>query len=201
MRDPIATHTPGTATDIVHLTFDDGPDSEWTPRILDILSRAQVRATFFLIGSAAKHAPRLVRDIDDAGHAIGNHTFDHRHPWSMRSSAARQQVRDGASVIADITGRLPEFYRPPHGRNRPCMTEEARTMGASLVMWSRSAVDWGLLGNARGIHQRLTRTQPGEIVLMHDGRNRHNRPDQLALVLPSWLTDLQARGLQVRSLA
>lgn len=188
------------AGDTIYLTFDDGPDSEWTPRILDILNRAQARASFFLIGSKARHAPQLVIDIESAGHAIGNHTFDHRHPWTMRSSVARRQVSDGAWAIADICGRMPEFYRPPHGRNRRCMTEEAVRMGSSLVMWNRSAIDWGVLGTEAAIRQRLARTQPGEILLMHDGRNRHNRPDQLALALPAWLSDLQKRGVQVKAL-
>ncbi len=73
-------------------------------------------------------------------------------------------------------------------------------MGSSLVMWNRSAIDWGVLGTETAIRQRLARTQPGEILLMHDGRNRRNRPDQLALALPAWLSDLQKRGVQVKAL-
>lgn len=184
----------------IHLTFDDGPDREWTPRVLDALHQAQVTATFFLIGTASRRLPGVVRDIESAGHGIGNHTWSHAHPWSMSAANARSQVRDGAAAIADITGRMPAFYRPPHGRNRRCMTDEAARCGASLVMWNRSAIDWGLFGRGPAIAKRLAKAGAGEIILMHDGRNQANRPDELMLVLPGWLNQIRQRGLDVHPL-
>ncbi|HKQ13465.1 MAG TPA: polysaccharide deacetylase family protein [Steroidobacteraceae bacterium] len=180
----------------VYLTFDDGPDPRSTPQILDLLARAQMHATFFAIGEFAQREPALMRSVAAAGHAVGNHTLSHRHPWLMGSRAARAQVRDGAKALSDVLGREPFLYRPPHGRARPCMTDEARLRGERVVMWDRSAIDWGWLGTAPRIAERLARVRAGDIVLMHDGRNQHNRPDQLLEALPGFLRELTRRGLR-----
>lgn len=184
----------------VFLTFDDGPDPQWTPRILDTLAAAGVRATFFIIGLQALRHPALVRRIDEEGHATGNHTFSHRHPWLLSSDEARKEVQVGAKALEDILGRSPRFYRAPHGRHRVCMDEEARLGGAEIVDWNLSAIDWGPLGNARGIATRLSRVRDGDIVLMHDGRNRHNRPDELLSTLPAFLQELRRRALRAETL-
>lgn len=186
--------------DSVYLTFDDGPDREWTPRIVDLLAQAQVQATFFMIGQCARRESTLVRQIAAAGHSIGNHTFSHRHPWFMSAQAARAQVRDGAQALSDALGRAPVLYRPPHGRNRPCMSEQARLQGERVVLWHRSAIDWGWLGSTARIARRLASVRAGDIVLMHDGHNLHNRPDQLLAALPAFLRNLQHRQLRCRAL-
>lgn len=185
----------------IFLTFDDGPDRRWTPQILDLLSRAQVSATFFMIGAQARQESELVRRIAAEGHGIGNHTFSHRHPWTMSAARARAEVRDGAAAITAALGHSPRLYRAPHGRNRSCMTAEAELCGEVVVDWSLSAVDWGPLGTADRIATRLRQIRPGDIVLMHDGRNRHNRPDQLLRVLPGFLDELERRRLRAAALA
>jgi len=155
-----------------------------------------MHATFFTIAQQAQLAPDLVRRILVEGHAIGNHTYSHRHPWLMSERAARAEVRDGAQALADMLGHAPRLYRPPHGRYRPCMAQEACEQGEHIVMWNLSAVDWGMLGRAGRIERRLCRVQAHDVVLMHDGRNRHNRPDQLLEALPLFLLELQRRGLR-----
>jgi peptidoglycan-N-acetylglucosamine deacetylase len=180
----------------VYLTFDDGPDAEWTPRVLDALAQTRAVATFFVVGQIARRAAAMVRRVVAHGHAIGNHTWSHRHPWMLSSSAARLEVRDGTSAIADTIGRQPEYYRPPHGRLRRCMVEEARECGQCVVLWSRSAIDWGPFGYAHGIAARLEKIRAGDIVLMHDGARSINKPHALMIVLPAFLASLQQRGLR-----
>lgn len=180
----------------VYLTFDDGPDPRWTPQILAVLAAAQVRATFFAIGACARRWPQLLREVSAGGHEIANHTFEHRHPWTMSAAAARRQVIDGANAIADVLGRAPRFYRPPHGCHRRCMVEAARECGETAVHWDISAVDWGWFGRAERIAQRLRRVCAGNIVLMHDGANRHNHPEELLRVLPRFIEELQRRNLR-----
>lgn len=186
--------------DPIYLTFDDGPDPRWTPQILDALAGANMHATFFAIGQQAESAPDLVRRIAQAGHAIGNHTYSHRHPWLMSEQAARAQVSDGAKTLSDMLGSPPRLYRPPHGRSRACMNDEAQLQGEHIVMWNLSAIDWGWLGTATGIERRLANARANDVVLMHDGCNRHNRPDQLLQVLPVFLRELARRGLRSRCL-
>lgn len=187
-------------SDRIYLTFDDGPDPEWTPRVLDALAAAQVKATFFAIGEQAQRAPEVMRRIQAGGHAIGNHTFSHRHPWFMSQRTARAQVRDGANALSDVLGAAPKFYRPPHGRERACMSDEAHRCGEQVVLWDISAVDWGPLGTAERIGKRLSMITGGDVVLLHDGRNQHNRPDQMLQVLPALLNRLSSRGLQAELL-
>ena len=90
----------------VYLTFDDGPDPQWTPRILDILAEAAVPATFFLVGRLAVRHSALVRRLAAEGHEAGNHTWSHRHPWTMFSSTARKEVHDGAAAIRSLIACL-----------------------------------------------------------------------------------------------
>ncbi|HWQ40251.1 MAG TPA: polysaccharide deacetylase family protein [Burkholderiales bacterium] len=185
----------------VYLTFDDGPDPAWTPRILDALGEAGLVAAFFTIGKLARVAGAVVRRAASEGHLIGNHSWSHRHPWTMSPEAARREVRDGATALADVAGQAPAFYRPPHGRLRRCMVEEARAGGQRVVLWSRSAVDWGPLGYAAGIQWRLARVAAGDIVLMHDGGRGINRPDQLMRALPEFLSRLRRQHLTSASLS
>jgi peptidoglycan/xylan/chitin deacetylase (PgdA/CDA1 family) len=117
----------------LHLTFDDGPDPMWTPRLLDVLDQVGAKATFFVIGSQARRRPELTRRIARAGHAIGNHTMTHAHPWTMGSTRAIAEVRNGAIAIADVLGALPKYFRPPHGAKRRCMIEAAQEEGEALV--------------------------------------------------------------------
>lgn len=193
MRSDMPVHT---LSSVVHLTFDDGPDPRWTPQILDVLAEAGARATFFVIGNQARRYPALVRRANAEGHEIANHTLDHRHPWTLSAAAARRQVRDGAVALADILGYAPRLYRAPHGRQRTCMVEEAMACGETPVHWDLSAVDWGPLGTSRRIARRLQRVRANDVVLMHDGRNRHNRPGDLLRVLPGFLGELSRRQLQ-----
>ncbi|MGH7808782.1 MAG: hypothetical protein ACREP5_00745, partial [Candidatus Binatia bacterium] len=111
------------------------------------------------------------------------------------ASTARKEVRDGAAAIADLIGRAPKFFRPPHGRLRRCMIEEAERGGQTLALWNHSAVDWGPLGSAPRIGRRLSAAQAGDIVLMHDGGRGINRPEELVKVLPEFLSNLGRRGL------
>jgi peptidoglycan-N-acetylglucosamine deacetylase len=189
-----------TGTAAVCLTFDDGPDPQWTPQVLDALAAAQVSATFFMIGSQVRRCSELARRIVAAGHEVGNHTFSHRHPWRMLARTARTEVRDGTAALSDVVGISPRFYRAPHGRRRRCMSEEAQRAGQVHASWDRSAIDWGMLGTAEGITKRLQRVAAGSVVLMHDGRNQHNRPDQLLQVLPQFLARLRSDGLQAGKL-
>lgn len=180
----------------VHLTFDDGPDPRWTPRVLEVLAVHDATATFFMVGQRAMAHPAVARAVVAAGHGIGNHSFSHRHPWRMRPADARREVRDGMMALQDVCGRPVSLFRPPFGRTRPCMTTEAALCNQAQLLWDRSAIDWGLLGRSAWIARRLARVQPGEIVLMHDGAGKHNHPDELLQVLPGLLRRLGENGVR-----
>ena len=176
------------------LTFDDGPDPLWTPAVLEVLAEARVRATFFVLGRTARGQATLLREARAAGHTIGNHSYNHRNPWLLSRRAASNEVRDGAAAIADVLGEHPVWYRPPHGRITPAVLEAAHASGHRVALWSVSAVDWGPLATPQRILSRLRMLSAGDIVLMHDGERRHNRPQHTLHVLPDVLAALARHG-------
>lgn len=178
-----------------YLTFDDGPDLRWTPRVLDVLARSGAHATFFVVGRLAQRSAALLRDMRAAGHVIGNHAYSHRHPWTMTRARARSEVRSGTDAIAQAIGERPQWFRPPHGRLGAYLVEAARDEGQRIALWSVSAVDWGPFATPARIRTRLAGLRGGDIVLMHDGPLRHNRPDCTLDVLPATLAGLPQRGL------
>jgi peptidoglycan-N-acetylglucosamine deacetylase len=185
-----------TASDRVALTFDDGPDPRHTPRMLDRLAEEGVRATFFLIGREARRHPPLVRRIVEEGHELGMHGWSHRHPWLLSPEGLRNEMARGTAALVDITGRRPRWYRPPFGRMRPALAPLVRAYGQEVVLWSRSARDWGPWGTPGQIRRRLLRAAPGDIVLMHDGRNRINRPGATLQALDEVLEGWRRRGFR-----
>lgn len=190
----------GEFTDALCLTFDDGPDPVYTPAVLDILAAYNTRATFFVLGEAAAEFPQLVERILAEGHSLGNHTYSHPNPWFTGEEEARQEVLKTSDLIEQITGARPRWFRPPYGRLRFAMRQQASRDNMITVLWSRSIIDWGWMGNARSIRKRMQCIEGGDIVLMHDGQRDHNRPDNLLRLLPGLLASLPGRSLQARSL-
>lgn len=162
----IGTITHFRATDAVALTFDDGPHPEHTPRLLDILSRYCVRATFFPIGEFAQKHPELIRRMAEAGHAIGNHSWSHAAFPFIASREQREQIRASAEVLAPYEQKI---FRPPYGYQNIISRLNARWLGYQVVTWSVHAEDW-FDREATWMTERLmTEIQPGSIVLLHDG--------------------------------
>ena len=100
----------------VCLTFDDGPHPEYTPRLLDLLSRLGVRATFFLVGQEAERFPSIVRQIAEEGHVVGNHTYEHREATLISSESFLAEVLRASDYLGELSGQKVDLFRPPHGR-------------------------------------------------------------------------------------
>jgi peptidoglycan/xylan/chitin deacetylase (PgdA/CDA1 family) len=190
----------GKGDSVVCLTFDDGPDPRYTQKILNVLSDYDVKATFFVLGEAAEKYPHLLVNMIEAGHTVGNHTYSHQHPWMISSERAKHEVTRASAVIKDITERVPRWFRPPFGRLRSAMRKQAHAENMATVLWSHSIIDWGPLGTEAGISKRLERIKPDDIVLMHDGKREHNRPDIIIQCLPRYLKSLSERSFVARSL-
>jgi peptidoglycan-N-acetylglucosamine deacetylase len=184
----------------VCLTFDDGPDPVYTQKILDILADYHVTATFFVVGKSAQEHPHLVEQMLKAGHSIGNHSYNHCHPWMISSKSARQEVTHATSVIKMITGSAPRWFRPPFGRLRPAMRNQAHAEQMATVLWNHSIIDWGPLGTEAGVAKRLKQIKAGDIVLMHDGKRESNHPNIIIQYLPGFLQLLQEKSLSICSL-
>jgi len=155
----------------LHLTFDDGPDPDRTPRVLDALATRGVRATFFLIGNRVARAPRIVRRIAAEGHEIGNHGWDHSTLALRSRTAIREQLMRCQEAIGDVIGRAPTLVRPPYGRRDYRFYQEAHRLGLTTMLWSFDSGDWLGLG-VRRLVRRVGSAKRGDIVLFHDGNPR-----------------------------
>lgn len=155
----------------IALTFDDGPDPERTPAVLDLLAGAGAKATFFLLGEKAARYPDIVRRIAEDGHEIGNHSWS--HPWmpGLSGGAIEAQLMRCQEVLAGITGRAPRMVRPPYGSRDFRFYRIARRLGLTPALWSVDSRDWA---GAREdiVLKRARRAKGGDILLFHDGNPR-----------------------------
>lgn len=181
----------------IALTFDDGPTSGGTNRVLAILARAGVPASFFAIGRNVQANPSILREIDAAGHVIGNHSFDHHHLSVLRGwKYWDDQLATTNEVIESAIGRRPRFFRPPIGIKFAFAAMAARGNGLIMVTWSRRGRD-GVDTSVAAILDRLADTGPGDIITLHDGADPyHPRTGETTCqALPDLIARLRDRGL------
>lgn len=182
----------------VAFTFDDGPWPGATEPILDALAAANARACFFVIGRYARAHPALLRRVADEGHLIGNHTFDHHRTGLFRGTAYwLDQLERTDDAVAQIVGVPPRYFRPPMGFKSPPVARAARRSQHTVVAWSRRAYD-GVAAHPERITRGASAARPGDIVLMHDGRDPSSvRPiGATAQALPRVLRSIRERGLE-----
>jgi peptidoglycan/xylan/chitin deacetylase (PgdA/CDA1 family) len=162
------------------LTFDDGP-TESTPRILEILERHHVPATFFQIGANVERLPAVARTVHEAGHAIGNHSYSHPffcHPRSglRPGQFIDRELRRAQESIGEHTGAWPTWFRAPYGVRWFGLAKALERLGLTGVMWSVIGYDWKRPAGAV-VDRVAAQVSPGAIVCLHDGRELRAQPD------------------------
>ena len=194
----------GDRAGLVALTFDDGPDPVWTPRILDILKQEKVPATFFIIGENGQSNPALLRRIVNEGHDIGNHTFTHPNLGEIPDRFTDLELNATQRLIEAVTGRSTVLFRPPYfGDAEPTTPDEvepvvrAQRLGYLTVGLRVDPDDWALPGANEVFAQTVkgvTNSDPdirGQVVLLHDGGGDRS---QTVEALPQIIHELRARG-------
>lgn len=160
------------------LTFDDGPNATWTPRLLDILAKHEARATFFLLGSRAAAQTELVRRIAAEGHVIGNHSWSHPNMACTCARRVREELRQTSETLQQIVGAPVKFFRPPFGARRPVVFRIARELGLEPVLWNAMTSDWSEPSAGRIAKELmkkidgLERTGRAANIVLHDGGHR-----------------------------
>lgn len=153
----------------ISLTFDDGPHPEYTPRLLDALARAEMRATFFVIGEKAERYPNIIRRIDDEGHDVGNHTWTHGEPRETSTKKFLQEVQRTEELIQNLTSKSPRLVRPPKGELGFGKLTAMLRADWSVVLWNRDCKDY-LMTEEHQMRRWANEYRPrhGDFVLMHD---------------------------------
>ena len=163
----------------VALTFDDGPNPDATPAILDALRARGVKATFFILGRHAERWPALVKRVADEGHAIGNHGYFHCKLHFKSPAYVRDDLTRGTTMIERASGARPRLFRAPHGFRSPWVTAIASSLGQRTVGWSLGVWDSDRPGVDAIVRKTLDGTRPGSILLLHDGDGYDPRGDRM----------------------
>ena len=165
------------------LTYDDGPNDPHTMRVLEVLAKHNVRATFFLIGRYVQQRPEIVREVVKAGHVIGNHTFTHPLLTFKSSAEVRKELTDCRSAIQDAVGKHSSLFRPPFGGRRPAVLRIARELGLEAIMWNVTGYDWNA-PPAVVIEKKVSsQIRGGDVILLHDGGHKQMGADRSQTVL------------------
>jgi peptidoglycan/xylan/chitin deacetylase (PgdA/CDA1 family) len=189
-----------TARGEVSLTFDDGPDPEVTPRVLDLLDRHQAKATFFCVGEMAAAYPAIARDIVRRGHGLENHSYRHSPAFAFYGLAGlTRDVESAQTTLTGVAGRAPRFFRAPMGLRSPLLDPVLAKCGLHYVSWTRRGFD-AIHRNPEKVLRRLADgLAAGDILLLHDGgtSNRTAGDNSVVLaVLPELLERIEAKGLK-----
>jgi peptidoglycan-N-acetylglucosamine deacetylase len=154
------------------LTYDDGPNDPHTLRLLEVLARHHVQATFFLIGRYVEQRPDIVRDLVKAGHVVGNHTFTHPLLIFKSERELRTQLDKCDRALTNAVGEHSNLFRPPFGGRRPAVLRVARQRGLEPIMWNVTGYDWNA-PSAEHIERKVTsQVRGGNVILLHDGGHR-----------------------------
>jgi peptidoglycan/xylan/chitin deacetylase (PgdA/CDA1 family) len=153
----------------IALTYDDGPNDPHTLKLIEVLAKHNVRATFFMIGRYARQRPDLARAVAEAGHAVGNHTFTHPLLIFKPAAQTRAELVDCQQALQDVIGAPAKLFRPPFGGRRPATLRIARSLGLQPVMWNVTGYDWNA-PPAAAIEKKVARQmRGGDVILLHDG--------------------------------
>lgn len=181
------------------LTFDDGPDPVYTPRLLRLLKQYDAKATFFVVGEHAANHPQLIRDIYEEGHLLGIHNYIHKTNWLMRPRTVQEQIRRTGQIIEEITGEKTCFYRPPWGIMN--LFDFFSKKDRQIVLWSSMFEDWKSRVGAKKLTERMLKElRAGEVMLLHDRGTTFgadaNAPEQMLQALEVVLQKAQKQGLR-----
>lgn len=155
-------------TGMLALTFDDGPDPDVTPGVLDSLDEIGARATFFMVGEQVRKFPAAARMVADRGHCIGNHSMTHSKMFLMNRKEAAREIEDSQKAISDAVGIEPKWFRPPYGIFDFTTADEVRNRGLSMVLWTVLSGDYSDDPPDRILKRLEPFIRPGAVMVFHD---------------------------------
>ena len=188
----------GVKDKVVAITFDDGPSPDWTPRILDELKAADVKATFFMLGQHVLKYPDVARRVAAEGHEIGNHSFDHHGLFFYTVKQAEWEILECEKAIKDVTGVSTRYFRPPKAWINDKEKAALSYIGYKVILWSLNSKDWVTFDDKYIVAFIDKNVRPGDIILFHDsggvfGLDGGDR-DETVRTIPDLVNKLRAKG-------
>ena len=181
----------------IALTFDDGPDPVYTPRVLDILGARGVPASFFLVGARAARAPDTVRRMASAGHEVASHGWSHTSLWLCGPARTEHEIARAQDVLGDLAGAAPRHFRPPWGMVNAAMFGALRRHRLWCVLWSVQPEGLRPAPAEAQVRRVLRRAHPGAIVDLHDAEGTPRAPERLCAALPAMIDGLRDAGYRL----
>lgn len=177
----------------IALTFDDGPHPVKTPKILDILEKHGVRATFFIVGSLAEYHPEIVKKEADMGHELANHSYTHPRLSKLTVEGIKAEIAKTDGIIKKAAGVTPRLFRPPEGAYSSDIVKIAAEMGKETVIWTVDTLDWAKTPCEKIVENVKANVTSGSIILFHDcTRDGTFTAEALEVLLPF----LKAQGYE-----
>jgi len=173
------------------LTFDDGPESELTPQILDILDEYNVKATFFVVGQNAARNTDVLKDIHARGHEIGNHSWSHKYLPKISKKSKENEILKTEELLIDVFGEHVPIFRPPYGAVKTQDKQLIDSLGYKIVNWSVDTRDWAGTSGEQMMKYVKQQLKPGGIILMHNSGNAKtvkNTVDTLPIMI-DWIIE------------
>lgn len=183
-----------TDTKTVALTFDDGPDMQYTPQVLDVLRDKGVKATFFLIGNRVEEYPDVAKRIVQEGHLVGNHTYSHPEIMKAGGELLKRELALTEQALAKIGATGSGLFRPPYGAISPNLVEEAAALGYRVAMWSVDSLDWRGLPKDMVVAKVMEMMSPGAVVLQHSSGGPGEDLSGSVQALPEIIDTLREQG-------
>jgi peptidoglycan/xylan/chitin deacetylase (PgdA/CDA1 family) len=181
----------------IALTFDDGPDPRYTPRVLDILRDEGIEAAFFVVGHRAAKYPELLGRIEAEGHLVATHTYSHHHAYLTSPWRAWREVTAGVDEVESVTRRRPAWFRPPWGATKLAMRLAVAASQQRLVLWTVTGEDWDQEQTPRSIAAGVnSQLKPGAIVVLHDAGGSPGAPENTIAALPDIIGRAQEEGFR-----
>ncbi len=198
---------------LIALTFDDGPHPIFTTKLLKLLKEYDVKATFFVVGAPCLYYPDIIRQIDEGGHELANHSFSHQRLDSLSRDEIRLELESTNDILWSLTGKKMKYFRPPGGRYNKVVIEEVDRLGLKMIMWDVNAGDYRQplpiakkspypyaspffqRSSSRMYRQVMRQTRAGSILLFH------NITGETLKVLPRVIEDNQKKGLKFATLS
>ncbi|MCF8563381.1 polysaccharide deacetylase family protein [Alicyclobacillus tolerans] len=183
------------------LTFDDGPDRVWTPRILSVLAQYGVKAEFNCVGQRVQQSPHMLEQIIQEGHNVENHSWSHPNFTKIPVAKAKRQIEQTNLLIEQITGVRPRFFRPPYGALNDEVIREVIALGMKILYWNVDSLDWSGLTRKQVVANVLGHTEPGAIILMHFAGGRGESLDGTVQALPYIIQTLRREGYTFKTVS